>query len=394
MFQFAIAQTDGVLALGVMLALYGYTRHRSGAAGCPWLLWWGVALACAAKGPVGAACTLPVIVADAMAAAALSPSAAEGHAARLPRRVAASLVSLCWTRGLALVFAVTVPWYVAAGLARGWEFVNAVLIYQNVDRYLTGYSHSRPWWYYGETLIYDFFPVSLLLPFGLWLAWHRRSEPSVRLALIWTVWTVLFFSVSGSKQGKYLLPAAPGIVALGYLGIDQLRTRFGVPAWAILRTWSIFLLITGSLLLAAVLPVFSDRIGGVQGYVPLRDQLQRAPGRLVHYQWPRSMTLYELGAPIDFVRSARELYARIHSGAIAPGDYVLVQRSDLGGSPSAPGSQLSPYPNPAVFEEVLTTMTDTDVVLLRIVAGAADVGVPQTPDPPPVLWRDELFDTD
>lgn len=384
LFQFSIAQTDGLLVFGVLLAMYGYTKHviNGRPADFPWSLWLGVAVATLAKGPVGIACTLPIMFLDCAVSATTS-------------RNVRVMFSVCWFRGLALLIAVTMPWYVLAGMSRGWEFVEAVLIYQNFDRYVTGYSHQQPWWYYFKTIIYDFFPLSILLPWGAWVARRHMADPAIRFSLLWAGFTFLFFTLSGSKQGKYLLPMAPAVIALAFVAIMYLRQRTRFNAWRWVRRWSLGLIAIYAGLIALVLPFYSGQIGGVNGFEPIRAQIEKAPGELVHFQWPRSLTLYELGAPMAYVRSSRELYSNIANGDIKPGDYVLVRQSLLGTQADSNAAiRLIPYPSPEIFEFVLEVEIEKPVVLLRVLTGARFVDVPATPEPAVLNWRDAMFDTD
>jgi len=398
LFRFSVAQSDSILAAGVVLSMYGYAKHisKDDQSDFPWCLWLGVALAMLAKGPVGAACALPVFFLDRTAAGIiLSRKYEPSGITNFLRQVFNCVGSLSWTRGSLVLIAITGPWYVVAGIIEGKEFVDAVLIYQNFARYLTGYSHAQPWWYYFKTVLYDYFPVSLLLPVGVWAAFRQVRQARVRLILIWAVYTFVFFSLSGSKQGKYLLPATPAFVALSFVALGAINERYRIDLWKWLRRWYLGLILLWTSLIIVVVPLCSDRIGGVDGYAPIKLQLENEPGQLIHFQWPRSLTLYELGAPMPFVRSARELYAKISAGDISSGDYVLIGESSLGDDGSSDLSeQLVPYPHPQVFEVVLRTKVAKDVVLLRIRPGARSVPIPDTPVPRSVHWRDDMFDTD
>ena len=266
-------------------------------------------------------------------------------------------------------------------------------VYQNVDRYVTGYSHTQPWWYYFKTFIYDFFPVSILVPVGLVIAARDYRERKSRIILLWALFTFVFFSISGSKQGKYLLPATPAFVALFFLAMPIVSTWIRRSIWPVFRGYCAAILVFSSLLVILVVPFYSDQIVKREGFETIRKQLAAEPGNLVHYQWPRSMTLYELGAPMDFVRFPRELYERIHSGDIGSGDYILVRDRYLDDR-SRPEYLRLEYPNRLIFKEILRTEIDVDVVLLRIVDGARFAPIPDTPTPPTLIWRDALFDTD
>lgn len=394
-FQFSIAQTDGMLVFGVMMSLFGYTKLTVGQSRgeFPWALWGGIGIAVLAKGPVGIACTLPVILADrVILVLRVSSPLRRG---KLVDRAILALRELCLVRGVALLVLVSVPWYIAAGLRSGWEFVEAVLVYQNFDRYVTGYSHNQPWWYYFKTITYDFFPLSLVLPVGLWVGWQQRTRPVIRVVLIWCAFTFVFFSVSGSKQGKYLLPMAPAIVALAFIGIGYIRDRFNIRLHPPIRLWSLALISIFSVLMIFVVPFYSSKIGGADGFQPIRTQVAEEPGEIIHFQWPRSLTLYELGAPMPYVRSSRELYSLIRSGRIGVGSYVLVRSDSLDAIEGADNSlRLAPYPNSAFFEVVLETKAEKAMTLLRIIEGADQAITPVTPEPRVLHWRDAMFDTD
>jgi 4-amino-4-deoxy-L-arabinose transferase-like glycosyltransferase len=398
LFQFAIAQSDSLLVFGTLLSFTGYTAYRMAPVppAFPWSLWLGVALATAAKGPVGIACTLPVFVLDTALGNFLYPSTSgQSAVAVFIRRCTHELLKLGWARGLSLVALVTVPWYIAAGFTAGWGFVETTLIYQNFDRFTTGYSHAQAWWYYFMTVSYDFFPVSLLLPVGLYFGLSRLREFPVRLVVLWALYTFVFFSISGSKQGKYILPVAPAFVALAFIALGGLSESWRRRGWSFVRGFAVFLIAAWAVVMVGVVPFYSSKIGGVDGFIPIKAQLEREPARLISYQYPRSLTLYELGAPMEFVRSARDLYQRIHDGELLPGEYILVKRSHLGEAPGPDQSwQLSPFPNPAYFETVLEVDIEKPSVLLRVVEGAAGQPLPQTPEPREFSWRQEMFDTD
>ena len=72
---------------------------------------------------------------------------------------------MAWLRGLGLILLINVPWYLAAGIYRGWDMVTALVVYQNFTRFIEGFGgHEEPWWYYGEKILTGLFPISLLFP--------------------------------------------------------------------------------------------------------------------------------------------------------------------------------------------------------------------------------------
>ena len=395
-YNFFIAQTDGLLTLGALVAFTGFARYRLGMAstGFVWELWLGVTLAVAAKGPVGIVITLPAMFLE--IALAHAPMFSAANTRHYPWRTAWKEVwRMGWLRGIGLILLFNAPWYIAAGVQQGWEFCRAILVYQNFTRFFEGYSHPQPLWYYGRTLWYDFFPLSLLLPFGLVMAWRQRKNFTVRLPVLWLVYTVVFFSISQSKQGKYLMPAAPALAVLAIMPLmgawsetirRRVRTGFVVWAWALLAVAAVLAIL--------VLPRYAERIGGVGDFAQIRTVMNEHPGKLYIYQWPRAMMLYELGHPLPYFRSARDLYTALQSGALRPGDYVLAdQRYVVRASDIPNGESLVPTPQAPYLEMVLDLHQDQHLVLYRVMPDAASAPLPATPEPYPVRWW-ERFDTD
>ncbi|HET8552592.1 MAG TPA: hypothetical protein VFM97_08980 [Gammaproteobacteria bacterium] len=384
LYGFFTAQSDSVLILGTLIAFSGYVGGRRG---FNWELWGGVALATLAKGPVGLAITLPVFGLDMLVANGLE----HGGIAGLWRRIA----SIKPFRGLGLVLLVNAPWYVAAGFAVGWDFVRAVVMYQNVVRFLVGFDHLQPWWYYCKTIFYDLFPLAFLFPIGIVFALRRVRRAEWRLPLIWALWTLLFFSLSQSKQGKYILPAAPAIAMLALAVPGCVSRRISterIHAW--LRRCAMAILAVFAALVIVVLPIAGPRLLDMTAYGKLQATVNAHPAKLITYQWPRSMELYELGAPLPYVRSARALYRSVHAGRIKPGDYVLVNREYLpGGHSDNANRRLSPAPAPPYFERVKTFKAEGGLTLFRVMPGANRLPIPPTPEPPAHHWWDQ-FDTD
>ena len=400
LYNFFTAHTDSLLALGVLVAYTGYTRHRLGyGRGFPWELWLGILIATSAKGPVGLAITLP-----GMGLEMLFADPALLHFGRdswigLWHRI----LSIRPFRGVGFAISLLVLWYLVAGVAVNWDFVRATLIYQNFTRFLSGLDHEHGPWLYFQTIWGDFFPWAFLLPIGLVAAWRLRNELPWRLALSWTVWTVFFFSLSASKQSKYILPAAPAIILLSLGGLSWLgghKSKIaaragGAISAAILALFAFLaLFVLPGLLFPGLIPVPKT----VQGLPTLRAYLEKHPGPIVSFLYPRPPTIYELyplrHAPIPFVRSARELYAEIHSGQIRSGTYLLVYRHALAASHQpVTALTLSPPPDPKYFARVLSIPAQGGLILYRLLPGIRHMPTPRTPTPPLWHWWDQ-FDTD
>ncbi len=123
--------------------------------------------------------------------------------------------------GLAIVLAITAPWFILAEL-RNPGFADFFFVQEHWQRYTQpGHRRPGPWWY--------FIPVSVLYLMP-WLpaivavqaqAWRRPARVSVAakgfddvlFAWCWTGAIFVFFSLSSSKLVAYILPVM-GAVAL------------------------------------------------------------------------------------------------------------------------------------------------------------------------------------
>ncbi|HET7650054.1 MAG TPA: hypothetical protein VFL15_05080 [Gammaproteobacteria bacterium] len=402
LYNFFTAQSDSLLMLGTLIAFTGFARFRIDRLSrrFPWELWLGVLLGTAAKGPVGMAITLPPMAIEICIAAFLTAQPVMSDGKTLRERLQ-WIVEEGWRmapiRGVLLALIGIVPWYIAAGLHIDWDFVRAVLIYQNFTRFVHGFDHLQPWWMYGQTIWGDLLPLSLLLPFALYFGFRLRFLSSFRwrMLLVWALFTILFFTISASKQSKYILPAAPAMAMLALAVIDPLFINENLHR-LVRRLLTGFACAMLALFAAGVfiwLPLHNGQLGGAAGYAQIRDTVAKAPGRIISFQWPRPMTLYELGSPMPYVRSSRALYQEIHDGQIRAGDYVLVDVKYMPAGGEADDMKLLPAPGAPWFEKVMDVKAEDPMVLLRVLPGAAKQPVPQTPQPAPTVWW-EQFDTD
>ena len=406
LYNFFMAQSDSLLILGTLIAFTGYIRLRTDPPyrAFAWEMWLGVALATAAKGPVGLAITLPAMALEVMVTAYfnLQPDTGEDRGFRFRTRwLFRETWRLSPIRGLALALIGIVPWYIAAGISVNWDFVRAVLVYQNFTRFFIGFDHAQPWWFYAQTVWGDFLPLCLLLPFGLYYGIrYVRREFRWRLLFIWVLWTVIFFTLSASKQSKYILPAAPALAAISLAAIEPLfkTDKLHGIVRGMLGSISVMVLAVFAFLIFAFPRLsFIAKIRHLEempkNYAAVQAAVAKAPGKLVSFQWPRSMTLYHLGAPMPFVRSSRELYADIHDGSIKPGDYVMVNEKYIPLGEEQDPSKFVPAPDPKYFEQVLKVDMEDTTLVYRVKPAAASMPLPKTPEPAPLEWWQQ-FDTD
>ena len=401
-YNFFTAQSDSLLILGTLIAFPGYLRIRTDPPlrKFPWELWLGVALATAAKGPVGIAVTLPAMGLEILATGFMSLQPDTGEPRGLAYRLGWSLREM-WRmaplRGLLLTMLGIVPWYIVAGFTLNWDFVRAVLIYQNFTRFFVGFDHQQPWYLYAHTIWGDLLPLCVLIPFGLYYGFrYARREFRWRLLIIWSLWTVLFFTLSASKQSKYILPAAPALALLGLAAIEPVFKTDKLHGLVrnILGGIAVFVLCIFTLGVAVWVPIHNDdRITHQTEFQRIKHEQRVAPGQIVSFQWPRALTLYELGGPMPYVRSSRELYAKIQSGEIKPGDYILVNEKYIPLDSEQDPTKFVPAPDPKYFEQVMKVRAEEPMVVFRVKPAAVGMPVPATPEPPPLEWWQQ-FDTD
>ena len=156
-----------------------------------------------------------------------------------------------WLPGIALFLLVALPWYVLVQM-RNPEFLRVFIFEHNLARFGTNmFRHKQPFYYYLPVMLlavapWTFFVVTAMVDAGREL-WYRYREPREEVGapkqddfaiylLLWTVLTVLFFSISQSKLPGYILPAVPPALILvadwlGRRGAENKRLPFWLIAF-------------------------------------------------------------------------------------------------------------------------------------------------------------------
>lgn len=212
LWQGRVGQIDMLLVFLVTLAVYFWVRaHFEGEERLAPLFFAAAGLATLAKGPVGLLPPLLSIVVY-----------------LLIRGEREALARLRVGRGLLLWAAVVLAWLVPAAISGGGEYLRALLVDQNVTRYVDPWHHHRPWHYYLRVVPLDFLPWSLLLPSALVVGWRRftgRRREAFFFALAWAITTVVFFSLSPGKRTVYVLTMYPALALLVAAFVDELAAR-------------------------------------------------------------------------------------------------------------------------------------------------------------------------
>ena len=157
------------------------------------------------------------------------------------------------------VFCMTaLPWYVLCAM-RNPDFLHVFIWQHNFERFLTPvFEHRQPFWFYGPILVLAVFPW-ILFSMGAVFDGIKRlkrvpfyDSPAL-LFVSWTVFPVLFFSISQSKLPGYILPAIPPIAILCGIWISQsilekTRALHRVLGW----TGATFMIVAISLLVTTI----------------------------------------------------------------------------------------------------------------------------------------------
>jgi len=128
---------------------------------------------------------------------------------------------------LAAFFATALPWYVLCA-RRNPDFFRVFIIEHNFKRFLTPeFQHVQPFWYYAPILFLALLPWSVL-SFASCASLIRKLldkeslSPSIVFLSTWTLFPLLFFTISKSKLPGYILPAIFPAAALGAVYLTQL----------------------------------------------------------------------------------------------------------------------------------------------------------------------------
>lgn len=215
-----LAIMDALLDLAVTVAIFWWYRAlRTGSAGYAVAGWAACGFGFLAKGPVAPVIALLVVIPYAFW---------EGRRSRLilPR-------ASTWLASIAVFAVIVAPWFFVLATAAGGKSIATLIGYYTVGRYTgTIENQSGPVWYYIPALILGFFPWIAFLPVAAVFALRRmngRDESLSRLALLWSLLPLLFFSFAKTKLPNYIaleMPALAIVVAL-YLddAVQRARSR-------------------------------------------------------------------------------------------------------------------------------------------------------------------------
>jgi 4-amino-4-deoxy-L-arabinose transferase-like glycosyltransferase len=229
------ASTDMQMAAPLSIGLlgwYAWTETNSKF----WLIdiYFFTGLATLAKGPVAPFLAIVIVVAF----VAL-------------RREWSLLRRSLWWPGVALYFAMVLPWFIAVQRANP-TFFREFFLQHNLARFATNrYQHQQPFWYYLVVLLLAVMPWTVIamraLVDGIQTSvadWRERyackAIPCVsapgdafpEFLVVWALIPIIFFSFSRSKLPGYILPSIPPITILTGDFIFR-RRQMGIRLWVL-----------------------------------------------------------------------------------------------------------------------------------------------------------------
>ncbi len=127
-------------------------------------------------------------------------------------------------RGLLIVGAIALPWYILVALQNGSNYIDSFFGYHNVERFTSVVNrHSAPWYFYFIVVLVGFAPYAVYLPAAMaklnfWNLKYWRSQPRSQqlglFTLTWFLGVFGFFTIAVTKLPSYVLPLMPAAAIL------------------------------------------------------------------------------------------------------------------------------------------------------------------------------------
>jgi 4-amino-4-deoxy-L-arabinose transferase-like glycosyltransferase len=211
------ASTDMQMAAPLCIGLLGwYAWYETGSKFWLYDIYFFTGLATLAKGPVAPFLAGAIICAFA-----------------LLRREWKIIPRTLWWPGIALYFAMVLPWFIAVQHENP-TFFREFFLQHNLERFATDrYQHEQPFWYYLAVVVLAVMPWTVVAIRALidgiqtsvaeWRIRHsgngcqsvnRPGDAFPEFLVLWALIPILFFSLSRSKLPGYILPSIPPITIL------------------------------------------------------------------------------------------------------------------------------------------------------------------------------------
>lgn len=187
--------TDSTLLFFMTAALFSFVHRQY------WLMYLACGLAVMTKGPIGIVFPGGII-----------------FFYLLITRQLEQLLRMHILRGILLVAAIGLPWYIYMYEVHGMPFTYEFIGFHNVSRFTAPLHPVRAhWWFYFPVVILGFFPWTGLLFQSVKNAFHRSfGEEAQLLAFfqVWWIFVLVFFSIAQTKQVSYMLLLTPALATI------------------------------------------------------------------------------------------------------------------------------------------------------------------------------------
>ncbi|MBY0514995.1 MAG: glycosyltransferase family 39 protein, partial [Gemmataceae bacterium] len=231
--------------------------------------------------------------------------------------------------GPLVVGAVAAPWFVWANHATGGEFGRVFFWHHNVERF-AGTSPtlaSHPWWYYAPRFAVDFLPWTPALA-GL-VVWAVRSgrwrtDPHLRLGVVWFGVMFAVLSAARFKRADYLLPLYPGAaIALGCAAESWLATRTyprTVRTSKVVSAAVVGLVVVGWQVMTFVVEPAEQAREEKRAFAAAVRELAPPPNEVLLFRTEPHLLAYHLGRPLR----SRVEWHDLNDWLAGPGPRVVV----------------------------------------------------------------------
>ena len=129
--------------------------------------------------------------------------------------------------GIVIFLVVAMPWYVLQYQAKGWEFIQGFFLQHNVDRFQGAMEgHSGGLIYYVPVVLLALMPFTILV-FKVFANFRLVLKNDLQLFLvIWFLFVLVFFSLSGTKLPHYVNYGLTGLVLLMTIYLHDVKKHF------------------------------------------------------------------------------------------------------------------------------------------------------------------------
>jgi len=211
------ASTDMQMAAPLCIGLLGwYAWYETGSKFWLFDIYFFTGVATLAKGPVAPFLAIVIVAAFAFL-----------------RKEWSILYRSLWWPGVALYFAIVLPWFIAVQ-HQNPTFFREFFIGQNLQRFATNrFQHPQPVWYYVAVTVLGVMPWTVIATRALvdgiqtsvaeWRIRHagtriacvnRPGDAFPEFLVLWALIPIVFFTFSQSKLPGYILPSIPPITIL------------------------------------------------------------------------------------------------------------------------------------------------------------------------------------